>query len=200
MAHEQLLTAEELAFIRELECEASQLDVADTPVIELGGDSHANALLARLGLANELKLVTLYRQHELVFPVEVVMDETHSFRLELHSPEIFELGARLRNWRLKLPAPLPVCSGDDPHPCELEELSSTGFCIDMQDEAAPEFLELDFRLPESHELLHLRGVKVRRTQSGSVAYSMEMAPEPREQLRRFLYQCHKQNYEVGAGR
>jgi len=200
MAHEQLLTAEELAFIRELECEASQIDAADTPVIELGGDSHANALLARLGLANELKLVTLYRQHELVFPVEVVMDETHSFRLELHSPEIFELGGRLRNWRLKLPAPMPVRCGEDRRPCELAELSSTGFCIDMQDDAAPEFLELDFRLPESHELLHLRGVKVRRTQSGSVAYRMAMAPEPREQLRRFLYQCHKQNYEAGAGR
>ncbi|GAA4493169.1 hypothetical protein [Pseudaeromonas paramecii] len=199
MASEALLTAEELAFIHELECDPSQLSRSDASVIELGGDAHANSLLARLGLANELKLVTLFRQHELVFPVDVVMDETQSFRLELHSPEIFELGVRLRNWRLKLATPLPVRSRLDRRPLALAEISSTGFCIDGRDDDAPEFLELDFRLPESQELLQLSGIKVRRTQSGCTAYSMALAPEPREPLRRFLYQCHKQNYEDLSG-
>nr|WP_246283055.1 PilZ domain-containing protein [Marinifaba aquimaris] len=119
--------------------------------------------------------------------------------MQLKSPEIFELGDTPRNWRHKLENPLTATCLLANTEFDLFEISSTGFCVQLSPEDAPEELELALTLPDCGSILNARA-KIVRVDDRQAAYSMELAKDLRERLRRFLFNRHRSEFQSAASR
>jgi len=192
-----VLTQDELAFISEMDFTQKTMSDSVDLKLELDDDARINVLLERLGLATELKLVAQYHNQQLVFPVCIAQGEFGKFSMELRSPEIFESGEHLRNWRYKLEAPLKAFCRSSNKQFVLNELSSTGFCIALDYHSAPEQLCLDIKLPETQTHLEFNAKKVRCASNNQSAYSIELNDAEREILRRFLFKQHRHQFKDG---
>lgn len=188
---DSVLTQDELAFIREMDFVQQSVPDAVDLKLDLDGDGRINLLLERLGLASELKLVAQYHNQQLVFPVAIAQGEFGKFSMELRSPEIFELGEHLRNWRCQLSEPLFGFCSISHKEFALSELSSTGLCIQHSYHNAPKQLKLALGLPESKDILELRAQKVRQVSDSKTAYRIELDDLKREALRRSLFKLHR---------
>ncbi|MCP4984758.1 MAG: hypothetical protein GY928_01460 [Colwellia sp.] len=183
-----VLTQDELDFISELDFDSSNTLPSKDMTLNINGD---DKLLERLDLANELQMQARYDNHKFIFPVKIIEGELGLFQIELQSPEIFEIGSHLRNWRYKLEQPIIGTCKVANTQFDLNEISTTGFCLDVDDDNAPGTLELELNLPNAEKSLLIKANKVRKTELGKIAYTMHLNLEPRERLRRFLFTQHR---------
>lgn len=189
-----VLTQDELAFISEMDFTQKDLSDSVDLKLELDDDARINVLLERLGLASELKLVAQYHEQQLVFPVCIAQGEFGKFSMELRSPEIFESGERLRNWRHRLNTPLVATCQQTQQQYVLNELSSTGFCLAVDFDDATKHLELSVDLPDSQDVLNFNAYKVRQSHQAQTAYTIDLDEPQRDILRRFLFKMHREYY------
>jgi hypothetical protein len=181
-----VLIKEELDFIAEMGFEAyPELDSGDMR-LDLRGDGSSSVLLEGLNLSNKLQIQAYYHNYKFIFPLSIGQNEFGQFHMELKSPEILELGSHIRHWRHKPDQPLIGRSKTENNQFSLDEMSSTGFVLNLPSASAPESLELELTLPDG-EVVEIAAQKVRPTTLKKTAYTMTLLDTKGENLRAFLY-------------
>jgi len=186
------LSNEELSFISGMYFDQDLANINPTgSFVGLLADEKSYPLLERLGLACNLKLTAEFKNHRLIFPVAIEKSEFGQFNMHIQTPEIFELGSYTRNWRHQLTEPLSVTCNIANAQFDLHEISSTGFCLNINgNEEMPEQLDLEMILPDCGSEMKFKASKVRDL-THQTAYEMDLCQERREQLRKFLFNRHR---------
>ena len=186
------LSNEELLFISGMDFD-QDLTSIDASGLSVGllADEKTNILLERLDLACDLRLTAQFQSHQLIFPVALEQSEFGQFSMQIQTPEIFELGSQPRNWRHRLAVPLSVTCTIANTQFDLHEISSTGFCLNIDENTdMPELLELELILPDCGSEMQFKASKVRDL-NNQTAYEMDLCQERRERLRKFLFNRHR---------
>lgn len=198
MTSNDVLNNEELSFLQSVIATKLPQSNGAHPQFIVDGDSAGVEMLSRLGNASRLQMVANFENHELVFPLELKMDELGRLTMEMHQPRIYETGPVNRQWRLQpnLPLRLLELSGDQKDELTVHDISLSGFSVSFDcAESAPEKLELELELPDEDSKVQLKGMKAREIDNHRVAYQFSDTDEKLEKrLRKFLFQQHQQLY------
>ncbi|GAA5215330.1 PilZ domain-containing protein [Corallincola platygyrae] len=203
MSDESILEAEELRFLNEVMFSRLPEGIQVQPSFTLSGDPEHSDMLGKLGSAASLQMVAQFKNHRLVFPLQLFQDEFKRLTMELKAPHIYETGPTMRQWRMQPQLPLRLLN-----PCgreaelQVHDISLSGFSVTLpeSDGPAPERLELQLELPECGSRLPLSGSKVRRIDPKTVAYHLVFdEPDLEQALGRFLYDQHKRMHPEWEG-
>lgn len=193
MQAQPLLTATELAFIRQLHQPASIKQRSQPPLpVDIG--QQLSELLSHYSVDEPLSLHAHIANQHLTFDLHLSLDEQNSPCLQLSAPQIFDEGEINRAWRLPLPEPLRLLNQRaQPSDLWVHQLSMNGALIEHRGRRkAPKRFNLLLPLTE-HKPITLVGVFVRETEGGLLAYQLHtLDPQSDEQLRQFIYQQHLQ--------
>jgi hypothetical protein len=131
MSKSNLLSRDELDYIQELPSYGLSTDTQISPMFKVDGGVVANALLASLGRQAQLQLEAQFGDQCLRFPLQLVEDEFHALHLEMGAPDIFQLGAVQRSWRVSLKRPvLLLHENGSPSDLCVHEISPSGVLIE----------------------------------------------------------------------
>ena len=185
-----VLTQDELDFIFEMRFDGdTEINLEDMR-FDLSFDGVNAMLLNGLMVSDQLQIQAYYENYKFIFPLSIGKDKYDQFYMELKSPEILEIGSYLRHWRYKLEQPLACKSKCEKFQFLLDEISSSGFCLDLPSASAPESLELELALPNG-EIMECIAHKVRQTTANKTAYTMTLATPKENSLRSFLFTQHR---------
>lgn len=203
-----LLTKEELSFIRELfkDSHAPVLQVLQSLAF---ADREENRLLVTtLKGTSNLELKADLGDHRFVFPFHMVSGPEGETHLELAIPHILELAKRVRDWRFA-PLEQEICLADyeehftDP---KVLNISKSGICIrDQAPKGDVSSLELTLQFPKQSRSIRVHCDRVRETQCADtsdcrqIAFQYEDAsPEAVGAINRYLFEQHFHTQEHRA--
>jgi len=191
MPSDNILTQDELDFLRAMQ-DNPELNVPDTtPGLVIDGSAQIKDLLARLVAHEQVTIEAHLEKQQISFPLQVVEDEFHAGHLQLGAPSIYEDGPMLRPWRMTLAEPA-VLEDDTGRISNLwiREISFKGVLVEARNgEEAPEQLSGWFH-PLGHAPIALRGTLIRRPAEGLFAYRLNQNADI-EKLRQYILQQHK---------
>lgn len=193
MQPDTLLTQDELDYIQDVQ-HSPQFDVAD-PMTSLlvNGDSRIQSLLTRLVAHEQVTLQAYVDNQQISIPLQLIEDEFHTLQLQLGAPDIYEVGPRLRPWRLTLDPPCPLL---DAHGALsglwVCDISVKGVQVQIRDlPEVPDVFTLQFA-PGGMAPIELRGKLRRRIDELKAAYDLSATDEEDiERLRDFILQAHQ---------
>ena len=193
MQERPLLTAAELAFIRQLMVQTADDEKSGQAALRVDASQQLGELLSQCAANDQLRIHAHIANQHLTFDLHLAHDADNQPRLQLGAPQIFDEGAVNRAWRSPLPQPL-LLQRPDTRPCDLwvHQLSMNGALIEQRAKRKPPahfrlMLPLDEQPP-----ITLKGELVRMTDDGLFAYQVQaLDPDGDEHLRQFLYQQHR---------
>ena len=194
MQERPLLTAAELAFIRQLQDQTADAEKPDQPALRVDASQQLGELLSQCAANDQLRIHAHIANQHLTFDLHLSQDEQNAPCLQLSAPQIFDEGEINRAWRSPLPEPLRLLNQrTQPSDLWVHQLSMNGALIEHRGRRkAPKRFNLLLPLTE-HKPITLVGVFVRETEGGLLAYQLHtLDPQSDEQLRQFIYQQHLQ--------
>ena len=193
MQERPLLTAAELAFIRQLQDSTADAEKTDLAALRVDASEQIGELLSQCAANEQLSIHAHIANQHLTFDLHLSRDAQNEPCLQLGTPQIFDEGAINRAWRSPLPQPLHL-QRPDSRPCDLwvHQLSMNGALIEQRARRKP---PAHFRLMlplDEQPAITLEGELVRKTDEGLFAYQVHtLDPHSDEHLRQFLSQQHR---------
>ncbi|MBF8775157.1 hypothetical protein [Pseudomonas fulva] len=193
MPPDTLLTQDELDYIQDVQ-HSPQFDMAEAMTsLLVNGDSRIQGLLTRLVAHEQVTLQAHVDNQQISIPLQLIEDEFHTLQLQLGAPDIFEIGPRLRPWRLTLDPPCALLDahGDDGG-LWVCDISVKGVLVQVRDlPDAPDVFTLRFA-PDGVCPIELHGKLGRRIDGSKAAYDLSgTAQEDIERLRDFILHKHR---------
>lgn len=195
-----LLNTDELKLLSEIispnnDIEQSELEYS------INSSEKGISLLSKLGFGKKMQLSTDYKNHHIVFPVQIENGDFSSLKMTLKPPKIFEIGNTLRSWRLATNDKkiyLVNKAGEQLH-FQIEDLSASGisFVVDPKTKTKfPKVLNDTFLLLPNHQKIALSGLKISRVNEKIVAYSLDKKFDETvlASLYKYLFECHLEQY------
>jgi hypothetical protein len=193
MQERPLLTAAELAFIRQLQDPTADTEKPDQSALLVDAGEQIGELLSQCAANEQLSIHAHIANQHLTFDLHLAHDEQNEPRLQLGAPQIFDEGAVNRAWRSPLAQPLPLQHPDTrPSHLWVHQLSMNGALVEQRARRRPP-AHFRLMLPLAEQpAISLEGELVRKTDEGLFAYQVHtLDPDDDEHLRQFLYQQHR---------
>lgn len=171
----------------------------------ISSSDEGESLLSQLACAHDMQLVAKYGNHHIVFPVQIETGDFANFQMTLKAAEIFEIGSKLRSWRL-----IPnkqnihlVNEAGEVLKFQIKDVSASGISFLMEDYAQAEFpavLDNVFLLLPNRKKLAISGLQVSRLDDQTIAYSLSTTDDAvLAVLYEYLFECHTQQYPDAHG-
>ena len=194
--HKELLANDqEFELLSEMLLETEIMDGKEHKY-DISCQSGTEGLLFQLGLADELQLVANYGDHHLVFPVQMEMGDFSNFSMAIKSPKIYEIGKKLRSWRLSADKTMSIVNeAGEILPYRVKDISTSGISLlieENENTTLPKVLNnLYLQLPD-RERLAICGSQIRRIDPHTIAYSLGNTTndEVLTSLTEYLFECH----------
>ncbi|MFT6986263.1 MAG: hypothetical protein ACJAT7_002093 [Psychromonas sp.] len=195
-----LLDKDELEFLSKL---LLHDEGTDSKKLEynLSSSFEGESLLFQLACDHDLQLVANYGNHHIVFPVQIETGDFANLKMTLKAAEIFEIGSKLRSWRL-----IPnnknihlINEAGEESQFQIKDVSASGISFLMGDFTQADFpavLDNVFLLLPNRKRLAISGLQISRVDEEVVAYSLSTTDEGvLAALHEYLFECHTQQYE-----
>lgn len=192
MPEHPLLTAAELAFIRDLNQQEPALKKVPAPSLLADINAQISELLAHCAPNEHVSIHAHVADQLLTFDLHINQNGNKA-RLQLDAPQIFDEGEVNRAWRSHLADPVALRKANaQPSALWIHQLSMNGALIEHRSShKAPKHFKLQLPLDGQMQIT-VEGDYVRQTADGLLAYQLHaVGSSADEQLRQFLYQQHR---------